>query len=231
MITGAASGIGAALAGELSAAGASLVLTDRDAAGAAACAATLPDDRTIALAVDVADEPGLDMAMRSCEATFDRLDFVIANAGVGWAGAFVAADGAAWRRVLETNVIGLALTLRAALKPMLARGTGHLIAIASLSGVSSYPGETVYVASKWAVVGLMRALRTELIGTPIRLTTVLPGLVDTPMSRASAVAAPSFSQLDPLKSQDVARAVIHALVQPEHVEISEVVVRPHGQPI
>lgn len=230
IVTGAASGIGSAIAGALVQAGARLVAVDRDEAGARARAEALGAD-AVAFAADVADEIGLDAAVRLCETRFGRLDYVVANAGVGWAGPFAAADAAAWRRVLDTNVIGLALTLRAALAPMLARGAGHLVAVGSLSGVASYPGETVYIASKWAVIGLVRALRTELVGTPIRLTAVLPGMVDTPMSAGSPAAAELFSEVAPLRPEDVARTVAYALSQPDHVEVSELLVRPRGQSV
>lgn len=229
VVTGAASGIGAAVAGRLAAEGAALVLADRDGDGAERVAATLPRARGVA--ADVSREADVDAAVAACAAEWGAVDFVVANAGRGLAESFADGDPAAWSALLATNVLGAALTLRAGLRRMTGRGSGHLVVVASVSGLATYPGETMYVASKWAVVGMTRALRLELAGTGVRLTLVAPGLVDTPLSRSSPLGAEWLERLAPLQPDDVASAIAYALAQPEHVDVSEIVLRPRGQAV
>jgi NADP-dependent 3-hydroxy acid dehydrogenase YdfG len=228
VVTGGAGAIGAAIARELLGRGAGVVLADRDGDRLDAVARSLGAG-TLPVRTDVTHMEDVEAAVALCGERFGRVHAVVANAAIGWFGSFEDAGPEEWRRVLDVNVVGTALTLRGGLAAMKPHGRGHLVVTASVSGVASYPGESVYIASKWAVMGLARALRLELAGSGVRMTTVLPGLVDTPMARRSPVAGEAFAALEPLQPEDVAAAVGYALSQPDRVDVNEVVVRPHGQ--
>jgi NADP-dependent 3-hydroxy acid dehydrogenase YdfG len=101
--------------------------------------------------------------------------------------------------------------------------------MASVSGRESYVGEPVYIATKWGQVGFAHALRLELLEPGIRVTVVEPGLVDTPLTRDNPKVRPLLEEIVPLTAEDVARATVYAFRQPEHVAVSEVVVRPQRQ--
>jgi NADP-dependent 3-hydroxy acid dehydrogenase YdfG len=125
-----------------------------------------------------------------------------------------------------TNVLGVAYTVRASLPHMLERGTGHFLITSSVAGRRALPG-SLYSATKWAATAIGEALRQELRETHdnhrIRVTLIEPGMVDTPF----------FDQRPPpewaLHDADIARAVVYALTQPEHVDINEILIRPTGQ--
>jgi NADP-dependent 3-hydroxy acid dehydrogenase YdfG len=112
---------------------------------------------------------------------------------------------------------------------MQAQGSGHILITASVSGRESYVGEPVYVASKWGQVGFGHALRLELMETGVRVTLIEPGIVDTPLTRDNPKVRPLLEATEPLSPEDVARAVVYAFRQPEHVNVSEIVVRPRRQ--
>src|ERR1700754_3809359 len=160
IVTGARRGIGRAVARRLSKAGASLVLADLP--GADQPAHDLPADRTVAVEADVRSLGDLQLAARRCREAFGRIDFVVANAGTCDQGSLADGDPDVWRAVVETNVLGVAHTVRAVLPAMHEQGSGHIVLMASVSGREVYEGQPLYLASKWAVVGLGYSLRREL---------------------------------------------------------------------
>jgi NADP-dependent 3-hydroxy acid dehydrogenase YdfG len=105
------------------------------------------------------------------------------------------------------------------------------VILASLSGRNAYAGQVAYIASKWASVGLGHSLRKEGQAAGVRVTLIEPGLVDTPMSRANPRAQPLFERVEPLRSEDVAAAMLYVLEQPPNVLISELALQPLGQEI
>jgi NADP-dependent 3-hydroxy acid dehydrogenase YdfG len=233
IVTGAGSGIGAAIARELASHGARLVLADlfdnRLAETAAVIAATDGEAETVV--ADVRDFGDTERLRDTCLVRYGRIDFTIANAGTGDTSTLHEGDPARWRVVLETNVLGVAHTIRAVLPTMREQGDGHLVLMASVSGRETYIGEPIYIASKWAVVGLGYTLRRETVGTGVRVTLIEPGLVDTPLARANPFAQAWLETIEPLRDEDVARAVAFVLTQPKHMAINELVLRPVVQEV
>ena len=140
-------------------------------------------------------------------------------------------DPARWRAVLETNLLGTIHAVRAVLPHMLSRREGHIFVTASVSGREAYAGEPVYIASKWGQVGFAHSLRLEVMDAGIRVTLVEPGIVDTPLTRDNPVVRPLLEAVEPLAPEDVARAIVFAYRQPDHVVLSELTIRPVRQPL
>ncbi|SNQ48735.1 Oxidoreductase, short-chain dehydrogenase/reductase family [Frankia canadensis] len=223
-MTGASGGIGAATARLAAARGWSLVLAARSPDALRALAAELGGPaRAVAVPCDVREWEQVAALAQRGEEAFGRLDAAFANAGVFTPTSFLAATGSPeqWREMVLTNVYGTALVARAVL-PALLRSRGHLLLTGSVAGRVTIPGQ-LYSATKWAVTALAQSLRAELIHTGVRVTLLQPGLV------AAGEIAPD-RQVDPvLAAEDVARAVLFALDQPDTVDISEIVIRPTGQ--
>src|SRR4051812_22347862 len=192
VVTGAASGIGAAVARELAGPGVTLVLGTRPGEPADEVVADAARAGADAVAVE-ADVRDADATERLAAAALERaggIDLLVACAGVVDRGPVAEGDPERWRSVLDTNLLGAALCVRAVLPAMVRQGQGHVILIASISGRESYVGEPLYVASKWGLVGFGHALRQEVGPAGIRVTLVEPGLVDTPLTRGSAAVQP-----------------------------------------
>jgi NADP-dependent 3-hydroxy acid dehydrogenase YdfG len=229
IVTGAGRGIGAAIVRELTGRGARLVVADLSA-GALAETAAIPGE-IVPIAADVRAVADVERLRDTCLERFGRIDFAVANAGVADASSLADGDPVWWRTVIETNVLGVAYTIRAVLPTMLQQRDGHIVMMASVSGRESYAGEPIYCASKWAVVGLGHALRKETVGTGVRVTLIEPGVVDTPLVRSNPFALAWLETITPLQDQDVARAVAFALAQPKHMAINELVLRPVAQEV
>lgn len=228
IITGAGRGIGAAIVRELAGRRARLVAVDLREENLAAVATT---GEIVPIAADVRESASMERVRDACLERFGRIDFTVANAGLADASSLANGDPAQWRQVIETNVLGVAHTIRAVLPTMLAQGDGHIVLMASVSGRESYVGEPIYCASKWAVVGLGHALRKETVGSGVRVTMIEPGVVDTPLVRSNPFALAWLETITPLQDADVARAVAFALAQPKHVAINELVLRPIAQEV
>ena len=143
-------------------------------------------------------------------------------------------DEASWRWMYEVNVLGLLRMTRALLPRLVASGNGHVVNVGSIAGFETYVGGAGYTAAKHAVRAITRTLRLELLGQPVRVTEIAPGLVETEFSlvrfagdaeRAAAV----YRGLQPLTAEDVAECVVWAVSRPPHVDIDEIVVRPRDQ--
>ena len=181
-ITGASSGIGAALAREFAGRGATLGLVARRQAALDALAAKLPGaHRTYD--VDVTDRDAIVAAGRDFDAAFGGADLVIANAGIS-VGVLTEhyEDLDAFRRVLETNVLAMAYTFHPFIAPMRRRGRGTLAGIASVAGIRGLPGSEAYCASKAAAISYLESLRVELRRFGVRVVTIAPGFVRTPLT-------------------------------------------------
>ena len=181
-LTGASSGIGEALAREYAARGATLGLVARRDSVLAALAAVLPG-RHHTYACDVTDRDALIAAARAFEAATGGVDVVIANAGIS-EGVLTEyyEDLEAFRRVMDTNVLALAHTFHPFIAPMRTRGRGTLVGIASVAGIRGLPGSEAYCASKAAAISYCESLRVELRRTGVRVVTVAPGFVRTPLT-------------------------------------------------
>ena len=181
-LTGASSGIGEALAREYAARGATLGLVARRDSVLADLAAALPG-RHHTYACDVTDRDALIAAARAFEAATGGVDVVIANAGIS-EGVLTEyyEDLEAFRRVMDTNVLALAHTFHPFIAPMRTRGRGTLVGIASVAGIRGLPGSEAYCASKAAAISYCESLRVELRRTGVRVVTVAPGFVRTPLT-------------------------------------------------
>lgn len=224
LITGASRGIGAATAKLAAQAGYRVALAARNAGALAALAESIgAPDRVLTATCDVTDWTQLQELVERVTGTFGRLDVALANAGTGVTTSFLGTRGAEpeqWRDMVLTNVYGPAITARAVL-PALVGSRGHLVLLGSVAGRHTRAGN-LYAATKWAVTGLAGAIRTETFDTGVRTTLVQPGMVDTDMTADSP-------DVPKLTSEDVARAVLYAVSQPESVNVNEIVVRPTGQ--
>lgn len=227
LITGASSGIGAATARQAAEAGYRLVLGARSEERLAALASELGgDDRAIARRCDVTEWDQVQGFAAAALEGFGRLDAVFANAGFGAKRGFTEETVEHWRSMVLTNVYGVALTIRATLPHLVERDAGHYLITGSVAGRRALPG-SLYAATKWAVTAIGEGLRQELRGMHeahgVRVTLIEPGMVDTPFFESGP---PMDGALEP---EDIARAVIYALSQPPHVDVSEILVRPTGQ--
>ncbi|MEP6997290.1 MAG: SDR family oxidoreductase [Betaproteobacteria bacterium] len=182
-ITGASSGIGAALAKLYAGEGATLGLLARRPEPPAELAATLQGGRYAWYAGDVRDAAALRATAAEFLARFGLPDIVIANAGISVGNSTEhAADNAAFRAVLETNVLGIVHTFQPFVAAMMAARHGKLVGIASVAGFRGLPGATAYSASKAAAISYLEGLRVELAGSGIEVITICPGFIATPMT-------------------------------------------------
>jgi len=214
LITGAASGIGRATARALAAEGMRVALLDRDGGVLREAASGCRD--AVLLVADVTDEEQVAAAVRAGASELGGLDAVVCCAGIsGPVGAGIEdVSLAEWNAVFAVNVTGAFLVLRHALPALRAAGEASVILLSSDSGFVASPGMTPYCASKAALVQFARALSVDLAGTGIRVNTVAPSVVDTPMSRGDlgehALDAPDF----PVQTADEVAAHVAYLVSP-----------------
>jgi NADP-dependent 3-hydroxy acid dehydrogenase YdfG len=221
VITGASSGIGAATAQRAAEFGYRLVLGARSEDKLKALAEELGgEDRAIAARCDVTDWHDQQTLVATALDRFGRLDAYFANAGFGAKRGFLEESVEFWKSMIDTNVLGAALSIRAVLPHFLERNRGHVILTSSLAGRRALPG-SLYSCTKHAVTAMGEALRQEVSDTDIKVTLIEPGMVDTPFFENRPTGA--------LEADDVARAVMFALTQPPHVDVNELVVRPIHQ--
>jgi NADP-dependent 3-hydroxy acid dehydrogenase YdfG len=223
-VTGGTRGIGAATARRAASAGHRVHVTGRDARRLERFVADDDTGRITGSVADAADWTATRAAVADALERLGRLDVVFANAGVGAPGDLASGDPDRWREMVLTNVYGVALTIKATL-PALAETEGRLVLTGSVTGRKALPG-SLYGATKWATTALGESLRQQVRGTGIGVTVIAPGVVDTDYWPSSD-AWPHDRALDP---DDVAAAVLWAVDQPEHVDVSEVLVRVKGQP-
>ena len=225
LITGASSGIGAATAKRAAETGYRIVLAARREDRLRELAEELGGaQRAIAVRCDVSDW-GDDQALAQAALdSFGRIDAVFANAGFGAQRGFLEESVEHWRSMVLTNVLGTALTIRATLPHLLERGSGHYLITSSVAGRRVVLG-SLYSATKWAVTAIGEALRSELRqmhdNTGIRVTLIEPGMTDTEFFDRRPQNA--------LADDDLARAAVYALTQPEHVDVNEILIRPSSQ--
>ena len=230
LVTGGTRGIGLAVARTLTAAGAAVVLTGREAAAAAEVAARLrawrPDGGDVhGVAADVRDPASLRAAVAAAVDRFGRLDALIVNAGIGRMAPIQELGEEAWREVVETNLTGAYHTVRAALDALIA-SRGTIVTIGSLAGAHAFAGGAAYNASKFGLVGFTEAIMHDLRDLGVRVATVMPGSVATGFSRR-----PGGDDAWKLQADDVAAAVAFVLGSPTRALPSRIELRPaHKRP-
>jgi len=221
LITGASSGIGAATAAHAVRAGYRLVLAARSADKLEALAEQLGGpEQAIAVTCDVTDFAQQEAMVQTALDAFGRLDVAFANAGFGAKRGFLEETPELWRDMVLTNVLGCAYTIRATI-PALKDCAGHLLLTSSVAGRRALPG-SLYSATKHAVTAMAESARQELNDTGVRVTSIEPGMVDTPFFDNRPTGA--------LEPDDIARAVMYAVGQPPHVDVNEILIRPVSQP-
>src|SRR5437660_3643338 len=232
VVTGASSGIGEATARGLAGAGYRMVF------GARREDRLMPVARELGgrgLALDVRDLTSIQGFARAIESEYGQVEILINNAGLA-AGLQPLAEGSDedWVQMMETNVLGL-LRVTKSLLPLLRRAPrAHIVNLGSVAGFEVYPGGVGYTASKHAVRAITGTLRLELMGEPIRVTEVEPGMVETEFSLVrfkgdAARAAGVYEGMQPLTGADVADCILWVVTRPAHVNIDALVVRPIAQ--
>jgi NADP-dependent 3-hydroxy acid dehydrogenase YdfG len=230
VITGASSGIGAATARALAADGFEVVLAARRLERLQALAQEIGAPAR-AVGVDVT-EPA---SVEDLAASLSRCDVLVNNAG-GALGLeqLQEADEERWRWMYEANVLGTMRMTRGLLPALLGSGDGHVVTVTSTTAFETYRGGAGYMAAKHGQRAILRALRLELLGEPVRVTEVAPGMVDTEFSLVrfggdEEAAARVYEGMEPLRPEDVAECIRWAVAQPPRVNVDEIVVRPRAQ--
>lgn len=238
LITGASSGIGTACAKFFAQAGARLILAARRHERLAALSTELQQQfsvKTQLMSLDVQQPDAVATAIASLPADWQAIDVLINNAGLSRGlDKQYEAPRQDWEEMIDTNVKGLLYVTRAVVPGMVARGRGHVVNVGSIAGRQTYPGGSVYCATKAAVKSLSEGLKIDLLGTPIRVTNIEPGLVETEFSdvrfrgdrdRAKSV----YDGLTALTPDDIADTIFFVVTRPAHVNISEILLMPTDQ--
>ncbi len=233
LITGATSGIGAACARKFAGAGYRLIITARRSGQLAAMAGELEKEFSTAvlpLCFDVRDRDAVKQALDSLPAAWRDIDVLVNNAGLALGlEPEYAGDFTDWETMIDTNIKGLLYMTRLIVPGMIARQQGHIINIGSVAGDAAYAGGAVYCATKAAVKILSDGLRIDLAQTPVRVTNLKPGLVETNFSQVrfhgdAERAAKVYQGIQPLSGDDIADVALYAAQAPAHVQIAEVLI-------
>ncbi|MFT5289385.1 MAG: 3-hydroxy acid dehydrogenase/malonic semialdehyde reductase [Planctomycetota bacterium] len=236
LVTGASSGIGAATARSLVAAGAKVVLAARRLERLEALAEELRANSPLGqgaaepLALDVCDAKAVAVALEA-----RAFDLVVVNAGLGIGMEPIQnGDVEEWSTMIDTNIKGLLHVVRTTLPSMLERGAGDMVLLGSIAGRTVYPNGHVYCATKHAVHAIYQALRQDAGASGVRFTTVDPGMVETGFSEVrfrgdKQAAKQVYAGMHALQPEDVADAILYAVTRPAHVNIGEIVLWPTDQ--
>ena len=237
IVTGASSGIGAAVVRALAREGAHVALAARREAALLEVQASLEGGaKSLVVPTDVTDRRQVASLVSCTEEVLGPIDVLVNCAGVMYYTMMKNLREDDWERTVEVNCKGALNCVGAGLGGMLGRGRGHIVTISSDAGRKVFPGLAVYSASKFFVEALSQGLRLETAGTGLKVTTIQPGNVATDLRAMSddrealeRYGAPSGTRvLDP---DDVAASVVHALRQPEHVAVNEILVEPRDEPV
>lgn len=238
LVTGASSGIGAACARQFASQGAKLILAARRFDRLERLADELQQahgTESHRLALDVRDRTGVAEALDRLPITWQAIEILVNNAGLS-RGLDKLHEGSIddWEEMIDANVKGLLYVTRAIVPGMVRRNSGHIINIGSIAGRHAYPNGNVYCASKAAVRALTQGLKQDLLGTPLRVSEIDPGLVETEFSDVRFHgdrdrAKRTYNGLTPLTADDIADLVLFCATRPPHVNISEMLVVPTDQ--
>ncbi|MFN6513904.1 MAG: SDR family oxidoreductase [Nostoc sp. CreGUA01] len=238
LITGASSGIGTACAKIFAGAGAKLILVARRLERLQQLADTLSQDfntEVHLLELDVRDRSAVESAISTLPPSWSDIDILINNAGLS-RGLDKLHEGSFtdWEDMIDTNIKGLLYLSRYVVPGMLSRSRGHVVNLGSIAGHQTYPGGNVYCATKAAVRAISEGLKQDLLGTPVRVTSVDPGMVETEFSQVrfhgnTQRANQVYQGLTPLTPDDVADVIFFCVTRSPHVNINEVVLMPVDQ--
>ena len=238
LITGASSGIGEGCARKFASQGARLILNSRSADKLTVLAEELKekyDAECYVMPFDVCNRDSAAAALNALPQEWKSIDVLVNNAGLA-IGVDKEYEGNLdeWDVVIDTNVKALLSMTRLVVPGMVERGRGHIINIGSIAGDAAYPGGSVYCATKAAVKALSDGLRIDLVDTPLRVTNIKPGLVETNFSvvrfRGDKQKADNvYRGIKPLNGDDIAEVVYFAASAPEHMQVAEILVMPTYQ--
>ena len=228
IVTGASSGIGAATARSLASAGFDVVAAARRVER---CEELASEIGGRAVRLDVTDP---DSVAQLADAVPDAAVLVNSAGGALGLAPVAEADEEKWTRMYETNVMGVIRVTKALLPALERSGDGHVVVVGSVAGVEVYPGGGGYTAAKHAASAVTRTLRLELLGKPIRVTEIAPGLVETEFSLVrfegdEAKAARVYEGTTPLTAEDVADAIAYVVTRPAHVDVDYLSIKPTEQ--
>ncbi len=235
LITGATSGFGEAMARRLLSAGAHVIATGRRADRLAALAAEVASERLLTRVLDVRDQASIDAMLTDLPAPFDAIDILFNNAGLALGlNKAHEADLDQWQTMIDTNVSGLVRVTRAVLPGMVARNRGDVINMSSVAASYPYPGGNVYGATKAFVRQFSLNLRSDLLGTKIRVTSIEPGMADTEFSVVrfsgdQASADKVYQGVHAMSADDVALVCEGVLKLPAHININSLELMPVQQ--
>jgi 3-hydroxy acid dehydrogenase/malonic semialdehyde reductase len=238
-ITGATSGIGHATARAFASEGAKLLLCARRTERLQAVEEELLAEHhglvVHTFTLDVRDQNAVSNVLGRLPENWREIDILVNNAGLS-RGLDKLQDGVIedWEEMIDTNVKGLLYVTRALVPGMIERGRGHIVNIGSIAGHEVYPKGNVYCASKHAVDAITKGLRMDLVDTPLRVTTIDPGLVETEFSLVrfhgdADKAEKVYQGYTPLAPDDIADSIIWCVSRPAHVQIAEIIIFPTAQ--
>ncbi len=229
LVTGATSGIGEACARRLHKAGYRVIITGRNAIRLNALKDELGSD-VLPLIFDVRDREAAEAAIASLPEEWQQIDVLVNNAGLALGlEKEYEGDYHDWDTMIDTNIKGLLYMTRAVVPGMVERGKGHVVNIGSVAGDAAYANGNVYCGTKAAVKAITDGLRIDLAETPVRVTLLKPGLVETRFSEVrfhgdTDRAANVYKGIVPLTGDDIADAALYALQAPAHVQIAEMLI-------
>lgn len=224
IVTGASSGIGAAIAKQLAMEGANVVLAARRKDKLEEVVKeinSLGNGQALAITTDVSKQDHIDVMVNHAVETFGKIDIYVNNAGLVGDGIVRKENVKAWDQMIDVNIKGVLYGIHAVLPSMLERSTGHIVNISSVSGQEVTKSTTVYSATKYAVSAISMGLEKELARTGVRVTNISPGMVETERNIDRLP-----NERKPLQTEDIAKAVIYAVTQPDYVNVNEITVRP-----
>jgi len=237
-ITGASSGIGKASAVAFASEGANLILTARRIERLKALETELINKyniKVLTLQLDVRKLSEVKKAVNSLNGEWRNIDILLNNAGLA-RGLSKIYDGNTnhWDEMVDTNVKGLLYITRTVIPLMVERLQGHVINLGSLAGHEAYPNGNVYVATKFAITGLSKAMRFDLYDKNIRVTSIDPGMVNTEFSEVrfsgdKEKADKVYEGIIPLCAEDIAETILWCATRPAHININEVIITPIAQ--
>lgn len=237
-ITGASSGIGRSCARAFASESARLILAARRRTRLDELADEIKathGTEVCSLELDVRGQGAVERAVNELPLEWSSIEILVNNSGLS-RGLDKIHEGKIndWEEMIDTNIKGLLYVSRAVIPGMVRRNRGHVINIGSIAGHEVYPGGNVYCASKFAVHALSKGLRLDLNGTPLRVSEVSPGLVETEFSLVrfrgdSERAGKVYQGLTPLSPDDIADAVVYCATRPPHINVSEIIVMPTDQ--
>jgi len=237
-ITGASSGIGMSCARIFAADGARILMAARRLDRLNKLAAELRAAAKVpvhAFALDVRDQQAVERAVGGLPPEWAAIDVLINNAGLSRGlDKIHEAKLSDWEEMIDTNIKGLLYVSRAVIPGMVKRGAGHVINIGSIAGHELYPGGNVYCGTKFAVKAISQGIRIDLVATPIRVSSVDPGMVETEFSLVryhgdKEKADKTYKGFKPLSPDDIADAVHYCATRPPHVNINDMIVMPQAQ--